>query len=218
MGLVALQLCWASYITFLHHAATRRINSEPKSGDQNGMLPRDSCDKGPRKHPLQYCWPLTISGQAMSYVLIFLLAGPLNEILVFVWYPVIMITIILEYYNVIVGDYQHLHAPITTHRPGRWQPLIDSTRSYQHCTDFLMLTLSLNPQLFWPHCPDLQTLYKKWPPSDKDKVNASTITEYTDVFCSLFADLTLSTRMAVQCPPCYLPASLADCSDLNSPV
>jgi hypothetical protein len=54
----------------------------------------------------------------MSDVPIFLLAGPLNEILVFVWYPVIMITIILEYYNVIVSDYQHLHAMITTHRPG----------------------------------------------------------------------------------------------------
>jgi len=48
----------------------------------------------------------------------FLLAGPFNEILVFVWYPVIMITIILEYYNVIVSDYQHLHTMITTHQPG----------------------------------------------------------------------------------------------------
>ena len=109
---------------FSHHAATRRINSEPKSRDQNGMLPRDSCNKGPQKHPLQYCWPLTISGQAMSDVLIFLLAGPLNEILVFVWYPVIMITIILEYYTVIVSDYQHLHATITTHWPGNhWSTL-----------------------------------------------------------------------------------------------
>jgi hypothetical protein len=54
----------------------------------------------------------------MSGVLILLLAGPLNEIMVVVWYPVIMITIILEYYNVIVSDYQHLHATITTHQPG----------------------------------------------------------------------------------------------------
>ena len=54
----------------------------------------------------------------MSDVLILLLAGPLNEIMVFVWCPVIMITIILEYYNVIVSDYQHLHATITTHWPG----------------------------------------------------------------------------------------------------
>ena len=41
----------------------------------------------------------------MLDVPIFLLAGPLNEILVLVWYPVIMITIILEYYNVIISDY-----------------------------------------------------------------------------------------------------------------
>ena len=54
----------------------------------------------------------------MSDVLMFLLAGPLNEILVFVWYPVTIITIILEYYNVIVSDYQHLHTMITTHWPG----------------------------------------------------------------------------------------------------
>ena len=54
----------------------------------------------------------------MLDVPIFILVGPLNEILVFVWYPVIMITIILEYYNVIFSNYQHLHATITTHQPG----------------------------------------------------------------------------------------------------
>ena len=54
----------------------------------------------------------------MLDVLIFQLAGPLNEILVFVWYPVVMITIIVEYYNVIVSDCQHLHTMTTTHQPG----------------------------------------------------------------------------------------------------
>jgi len=68
---------------------------------------------------------VTISGQAVLDVLIFLLAGPLNEILVFVWYPVIMITIISEYYDVI-SDYQHLHAMHDNYTLA-WQPLINPT-------------------------------------------------------------------------------------------
>jgi hypothetical protein len=69
---------------------------------------------------------VTISGQAVLDVLIFLLAGPLNEILVFFWHPVIMITIISEYYDVIVSDYQHLHAMHDNYTLA-WQPLINPT-------------------------------------------------------------------------------------------
>ena len=70
--------------------------------------------------------------------------------LVFVWYPVIMITIILEYYNVIVSDYQHLHATITTHRPGNhWSTPPSHTSAmpiswWDHPLQ--------NPMLFYMHC------------------------------------------------------------------
>jgi hypothetical protein len=69
----------------------------------------------------------------MSDVPIFLLAGPLNKILVFVWYPVIMITIIVECYCQWLASFT-CHDNYTSAQ----QLLIDSAWSYQHHTNFLM--------------------------------------------------------------------------------